>query len=124
WSTNAFDVLRYWVSVQKNRGGKVADPSAPITAIMGEEMHRQFKTLCDARNYTVNEVKEAYNMGMPRTFYFEDTWVTFDSDVRHDTAYMVQPDMMEFYTGPRHKNIWKMDGPFEFKPELRNLYLC
>lgn len=122
WNTNAFEVMRYYCGVQRNRGAQVTDPSAAITAICGEAAFREFRTLCDSRNYRLEPVQDAINIGMPRTFYFEDTWMTFDSDVNTNQVYMVQPDMMEFFTSPGFKNIWKLDGPYEFKPEMRHLY--
>lgn len=122
WKLNCFELLRYWCSVQKNRGGKVTDPSSEVTALMGERMHREFRTLAEARNYRLEPVQEAINIGMPKTVYYEDTWVTFDSDVAHNVCYMLQPDMIEFFTSPKFKNIWAMDGPYTFKPEFRDLY--
>ena len=122
WATNAFEVLRYWCSVNRNRGAKIRDPKAYVTGVCGEASQRQFKTLCDSRNYRLEPVAEAINIGMPETFYFEHSWLTIDSDVADDQIYMVQPDMMEFFTAPGFKQIWKMDGPYDFKPEFRSLY--
>lgn len=124
WSVNAFDQLKFYQSVQKQRGGKVTDPTAPLTAIMGGTRQREFSTLCEARNYRLEPVEEAKRMGMPRTLNHEDVWITCDSDVAENDCYFVQPDMLEFYTGPTYKNIWKVEGPFDFRPEFRFLYNC
>lgn len=124
WASNSFELFRYWCGVQKARGAKVADPSAKPVALCGERSEREFKELCDARNYTLAEVPEAVNIGMPMTVYFEGLWVTSDSDIEADHAYMLQPDMMEFYTGPSYPNMWEMKGPYAFDPEFRHLYAC
>lgn len=124
WPNNSTQIFRYACSVQRHRGAKVADPSAPLTFLCGERMEREWREFAEARNYRLEPVKEAINIGMPQTVYFENSWVTSDYDVLPNEAYIVQPDMIEFYTGPSYKQIWKMDGPYEFKPEFRHLYSC
>jgi hypothetical protein len=124
WPANSTQIMRYAASVQRHRGAKIANPSAAMTFLMGERMEREWREFAEARNYRLEPVQEAINIGMPKTLYFEDSWVTQDYDVLPNMSYILQPDMCEFYTGPSYKQIWKMDGPYEFKPEFRHLYAC
>lgn len=124
WPNNSTQIMRYAASVQRHRGARVANPSAAMTFLMGEKMDREWREFAEARNYRMEPVQEAINIGMPKTVYFEECWITQDYDVLPNEAYILQPDMIEFYTGPSFKQIWKMDGPYEFKPEFRHLYAC
>lgn len=121
WKSNAEEVLRYFISVQKQRGGIISDPKAPINVLCGEKRLREAKNYFSAKNYNLLPVQEAMDWGMPETVKFEGAWLNTDSDVGSDKAYCLQPDMMEYVTPL--DDLWATQGPEYQMPLLAYLYL-
>lgn len=109
WKENCEEVLRYYISVQKQRGGLVSDPKAPINVLCGEKRLREARTFFSAKNYALLPVPEAMEWGMPETVKFEGAWLNTDSDVGSDVAYCIQPDMVEYVTPM--PDLWETQGP-------------
>lgn len=114
WALNCEEVLRFYLSVQQQRGAKVSDPTAPVNVLCGEQRLRQAKTYFAAKNYALIPVEEARDWGMPATVKFEGAWLNTDSDVGSDVAYCIQPDMIELRTP--QADLWAVHGP-EWKME-------
>lgn len=120
FNNNCTELIRYWHSTQKDRGGQVVDSSAPITFVMGKDSHNAMKTLLEARSYRLEPVAQALRMGMPQgTYYYDDCWFTTDSDVQSDRTYCIQPDMIEFYSA--YKQLWDLKFT-AFHPEHRDIW--
>lgn len=114
WSLNCEEVLRYYLSVQAQRGGKVADPTSPVNVLCGEQRLRQAKTYFAAKGYALVPFQPAMDWGMTETVKFEGALLNTDSDVGSDVAYCIQPDMIEYRTP--QSNLWEVHGP-EWKME-------
>lgn len=121
WAQNCEESLRYYLSVNKQRGGMVADSQAAVDVLCGEQRLRQAREYFSAKNYSLLPVQEAMEWGMPDTVKFEGAMLNTDSDVGSDVAYCIQPDMLSYHTP--YEELWKSFGP-EFKMELlAHLYL-
>lgn len=115
WAQNCEESMRYYLSVNKQRGGMVSDSSAKHNILCGEQRLRQARDYFSAKNYALLPVPEAMEWGMPDTVNFEGAMLNTDSDVGSDVAYCIQPDMLSYHTP--HEELWKAFGP-EFKMEL------
>jgi hypothetical protein len=114
WALACEEQLRYFLSVQGQRGGRVADATSPINILCGEQRLRQAKTHFSAKNYALVPVPEARDWGMPETVRFEGALLNTDSDVGSDVAYCIQPDMISYHTP--QPDLWEVHGP-EWKME-------
>jgi hypothetical protein len=120
WKDNCTELLRYWHSTQKQRGGQVMNSGAPITFAMGRESMVDLKTYLEARNYRHEPVSESLRMGMPQGgFWFDDCYVNTDSDIADDVTYCIQADMLEFYS--KYGQLWDLKFT-SFHPEHRDLW--
>lgn len=109
WKSNCEEVLRWYLSVQQQRGGVVSDPKAPIDVLCGEKRLREAKGYFSAKNYALLPVQEAMDWGMPDTVKFEGAMLNTDSDVGSDIAYCIQPDMINYCTP--QDDLWSAQGP-------------
>lgn len=121
WQFNCEEVMRYYISVNTQRGAMVADPSAPLQIVCGERRLREAREFFSAKNYGLLPVPAEQEWGMPERLKFEGAVLSMDSDVNADVAYCIQPDMLSYHTSM--EGLWEADGPNYVGHMLAWLYL-
>lgn len=121
WKYNCEEVMRYYISVNTQRGAAVADPSAPLQMVCGERRLREAREFFSAKNYGLLPVAAEMEWGMPERLKFEGAVLSTDSDVDPDVAYCIQPDMLVYHTSM--PTMWEAEGPNYVMHMLAWLYL-
>lgn len=117
---NCEDVLRFAILAQRHRGA-LEGGSAPLVNLMGTRLYNDVLTYYSARNIQQIQIPDAVDLGFPETINFEGAWLTHDYDCGANVGYIIQPDMMEFFTP--QSQLFEVEGPEWSTPDQAFLYI-